>query len=194
MDKIQEFYYHHSSHGSITLHKLLVDKDRREKIILGKYAVPDIAQGNIDFFDLSYQEIYDESKEIIGDEGIQELFLKHQEEMGQIPLVDHIVGVPYGKRLEVIVKTRGQKGHSVIAGAFTSDPEEEIFPHEDYHNYITIYALGNQSNMGIVYNVTLHNDGMEKIFFDIDKGIAINVPGILHNYIADFNVGFLELF
>ena len=57
MDKIQEFYYHHSSHGSITLHKLLVDKDRREKIILGKYAVPDIAQGNIDFFVNTYHDL-----------------------------------------------------------------------------------------------------------------------------------------
>ena len=192
--KIQKFYYHHSSHGTTTLHKLFVDKDRREKIILAKYAVPELAQGRVNFFDLSYQQIYDRAKGFIGDEGIQDLFLKHQEEMGQIPLVDHIEGVPYGKRLEILYKVRGLQGHSVLAGDFSSDPEKEVFPQKEYHNYIAINALGNKQNKGIVHLVRLWQGGKEKVFFDLDEGIAINVPGILHHYIADFKVGFFELF
>jgi len=192
--ELLKFYYHHSSHGQTTLHKLLVDKDRREKIILAKYAIPELAQGQVNFFDLSYQQIYDRAKEIIGDEGIQDLFLKHQEEMGQIPLVDHIEGVPYGKKLGILYKVRGLQGHSVLAGDFSSDPEKEVFPQKEYHNYIAINALGNKQNKGIVHLVRLWQGGKEKVFFDLDQGIAINVPGILHDYIAEFKVGFFELF
>jgi hypothetical protein len=195
MEETQEFYYHHSSHGSITLHKLLVDKDRREKAILLKYGITPGQWENVEaFYNISYSQLLERAKAEIGEEGIQSLFLKHREEMGQIPLVDHIMGVPYGKRMEVVVKVRGQQGHSVITGDFSSDPGGERFSHEEYHNYITIHALGNQSNIGIVYNVTLHNGDLKKVFFDIDQGIAVNVPNILHDYIAEFNVGFLELF
>lgn len=193
MDKTQKFYFHHSSHGQTTLHKLLVDKDRRKKIILAKYGIPDMARGRVDFFDISYNTMYQMVARVIGEQGIQELFLKHRGEMEQIPLVDFIEGLPYGKRLEVVYKVRGLQGHSVLAGDFSSDPEDEEFPEKEYHNYITIHALGNRENRGIVHKVVLHNGRKEKVFFDLDSGIAINVPGILHDYVADFKVGFFEL-
>ena len=193
MEKTQNFYFHHSSHGQTTLHKLLVDKDRREKIILAKYGIPDMAMGRVDFYDVSYNTMYQMTERVIGEQGIQELFLKHREEMEQIPLVDFIEGVPYGKRLEVVYKVRGLQGHSVLAGDFSSDPEDEEFPEEQYHNYITIHALGNRENRGLVHKVVLHNGREKKVFFDLDSGIAINVPGILHDYVADFKVGFFEL-
>lgn len=193
MDKTQKFYFHHSSHGQTTLHKLLVDKDRREKIILAKYGIPDMVQGRIDFYDISYNTMYQMATRVIGEQGIQELFLKHREEMEQIPLVDFIEGVPYGKRLEVVYKVRGLQGHSVLAGDFSSDPEDEEFPEKEYHNYITIYAIGNRENRGLVHKVVLHKGRTKKTFFDLDSGIAVNVPGILHDYVADFKVGFFEL-
>ena len=193
MDKTQKFYFHHSSHGQTTLHKLLVDKDRREKIILAKYGIPDMARGRINFYDVSYNTMYQMAARVIGEQGIQELFSKHREEMEQIPLVDFIEGVPYGKRLEVVYKVRGLQGHSVLAGDFSSDPEDEEFPEKKYHNYITIHALGNRKNRGIVHKVVLHNGREKKVFFDLDSGIAINVPGILHDYVAEFKVGFFEL-
>lgn len=193
MDKTQKFYFHHSSHGQTTLHKLLVDKDRREKIILAKYGIPDMVQGRIDFYDVSYNTMYQMATRVIGEQGIQELFLKHREEMEQIPLVDFIEGVPYGKRLEVVYKVRGLQGHSVLAGDFSSDPEDEEFPEKEYHNYITIYAIGNRENRGLVHKVVLHKGRTKKTFFDLDSGIAVNVPGILHDYVADFKVGFFEL-
>ena len=193
MDKTQKFYFHHSSHGQTTLHKLLVDKDRREKIILAKYGIPDIAQGRVDFYDISYNTMYQMATRVIGEQGIQELFLKHREEMEQIPLVDFIEGLPYGKRLEVVYKVRGLQGHSVLAGDFSSDPEDEEFPEKKYHNYITIHALGNSENRGIVHKVILHKGRTKKVFFDLDSGIAVNLPGILHDYVADFKVGLFEL-
>ena len=92
MDKTQKFYFHHSSHGQTTLHKLLVDKDRRKKIILAKYGIPEYYRGRIDFFDVSYNTMYQMAARVIGEQGIQELFLKHRVEMEQIPLVDFIEG------------------------------------------------------------------------------------------------------
>ena len=73
------------NHGQTTLHKLLVDKDRREKIILAKYGIPDMAQGRVDFYDVSYNTMYQMATRVIGEQGIQELFLKRREEMEQGP-------------------------------------------------------------------------------------------------------------
>jgi len=193
MEKNQRFYFHHSSHGQTTLNKLLVDRDRREKIILTKYGIPEISKSR-SFFDLSYKKIYEIAESRIGKKNIQELFLKHKEEMDKIPLVDYIEGVPYGKKIEITYKVRGLQGHSVLAGEFSSDPEDvERFPHEIYHNYLKIYAIGDERNLGLVHKVELYLKKKVKVFFDLDENIALNVPNILHDYVADFKVGFFEL-
>tara|TARA_B100000700_G_C15024131_1_gene847258 strand:- start:1198 stop:2610 length:1413 start_codon:yes stop_codon:yes gene_type:complete len=184
--------YHHSSHGLTTLHNLLIDKDRPQKIILLKYGISP-GESSDDLVDLSYNEILKQSISVLSEQGVRDLFEKHKEEMESIPFIDHIQKIPNGLEVEINLLIRGEQGQSVEAHDFTSDPQSEPFPEDEYFNYIKVRARGNEKNVGIIYNVTVYKDGQEHIFLDLERGIVINLPNIEYDYEADFNVGLLEL-
>ena len=186
------FNYHHSSHGITTLHNLLVDKDRPQKIILLKYGISP-GQSSDDLVDLSYNEILRQAISELSEQGVHDLFEKHKEEMSSIPFIDHIPKIPNGLEVEINLLIRGEQGQSVEAHDFTSDPQEEPFPEDEYGNYIKVRARGNDKNIGIIYNITVYKDGQEHIFLDLERGIVINLPNIEYDYEADFNVGLLEM-
>ena len=191
----QTFTYHHSCHGTTTLHNLLVDKDRPKKYIIFKY-LGDIINSHSDeeFYDLSYSQIL----KILDDNGydqseLDELFLKHQTELESIPFVDHILGVPEGMTVEIHLKIRGEQGQVVKTGDFSADPKNTEFKSREYHDYIVMKAIGIKGNVGQVLEVHTKFGKRKDIFFDLHKGIVINLPNIEFYYIATFEVGLLEI-
>ena len=191
----QTFTYHHSCHGSTTLHNLLVDKDRPKKYIIHKYLGEKVeSQSDEEFYDLSYSQIlqildengYDQSE-------LDELFLKHKEEFDSIPYVDHILGVPEGITVEIHLKIRGEQGQTVLTSDFSADPKNVEFKPRLYHDYIVMKVLGVSGNMGQVLEVYTKLGKRKDVFFDLHKGIVVNLPNIEFSYIATFEVGLLEI-
>ena len=143
--------------------------------------------------DLSYNEILKQAISELSEQGVHDLFEKHKEEMSSIPFIDHIPKIPNGLEVEINLLIRGEQAQSVETHDFTSDPQEEPFPEDEYGNYIKVRARGNDKNIGIIYNITVYKDGQEHIFLDLERGIVINLPNIEYDYEADFNVGLLEM-
>lgn len=191
----QTFTYHHSCHGTTTLHNMLVDKDRPKKYIIHKYLGDKVeSQTDEDFFDLSYSQILQTLDEQGYDQTeLDELFLKHKEELDGIPYVDHILGVPEGMTVEIHLKIRGEQGQTVLTGDFSADPKNSEFKPRQYHDYIVMKAIGIKGNMGQVLEVHTKFGKRKDVFFDLHKGIVINLPNIEFYYIASFEVGLLEI-
>ena len=189
----QTFNYHHSCHGTTTLHNLLVDKDRPQKYIIHKYLKSKVSR-IVEFFDLSYSQILQYLKENGYDQDeLDELFLKHKEELDSIPYVDPILGVPEGMMVEIHLKIRGEQGQTVLTGDFSSDPKNVDFKPREYHDYIVMKVVGYPGNIGHVHQIYTKFGKRKDIFYDVDKKVVINLPNIEFYYIADFEVGLLEL-
>tara|TARA_B110000503_G_scaffold29971_1_gene48397 strand:- start:93 stop:1514 length:1422 start_codon:yes stop_codon:yes gene_type:complete len=192
----QSFFYHHSCHGQTTLHNLLVDKDRPQKYIIHKY-LGSIFPKDKEFFDLSYSQMLAFLKTKGYHKGeLDELFLKHNAELESIPYVDPIIGVPEGLSVEIHLKIRGEQGQVVetdIDKDFSADPKNVEFKPRQYHDYIVMKVIGYPGNIGHVHQVYTKFGKRKDIFFDVDKRIVINLPNIEFYYIADFEVGLLEI-
>jgi hypothetical protein len=194
--KKQSFYYHHSCHGVTTIHNLLVDKDRPHKYIIHKY-LGSIFSKDKEFFDLSYSQMLAFLKTKGYHKGeLDELFLKYKVELESIPFVDPIIGVPEGLSVEIHLKIRGEQGQVVetdIDKDFSADPKNVEFKPRQYHDYIVMKVFGYPGNIGHVHQVYTKFGKRKDIFFDVDKRIVINLPNIEFYYIADFEVGLLEI-
>lgn len=197
--KLQDFFFHHSSHGTTMLHRLLVDKNRGIKHILLKYGL----NINIDDDDSVYDISIDEIQSNFSNREIDELLMDHKEELDQIPIVYPILGVRNGLEVEFHYQIRGNQCQSILTRQFTADPIKTNFPLGQYSDYMVINAIGNERNMGIIQSIKLIKDGDVDIFYDINmlekpsnkfcKNILCNIPNIEYDYRADFNVGLTQL-
>ena len=205
------FSFHHSSHGSTMLHKLLVDVNRPLRHILLKYAlkkkiddIPELVTiGEYDDteFDTPFDEIMTEVSHKLSEDELQKLLLKHKEEMDSIPIVYPILGVPNGVEVEIHYKIRGDQCQSILTRQFTGEPIRTAFQTRDYDDYLIIQVIGNHKNEGIVQTIQSKKGSHLEVFYDINdedrsnmfcNKFACNLPNIRYNYKANFNVGLIE--
>ena len=111
--------------------------------------------------------------------------------------------IPDGSEVEFHYKLRGGQCQSVLTRQFTHDPILTEFPIRDYEDYIIINAIGNDKNIGVIQTIQTKKDSHLETFYDINdvehstnmfcKHFACNLPNMEFDYVADFNVGLIEL-